>query len=111
MSAALSETVAAKLQECFPPQDRDRAAELLLKYGIEEWEPEVERIHLDILSACNSDLKKLEELVYLGKADFRDLILRVEYERVKGKKGKLVSKPQFAEAHRLIDIKNSSTKD
>jgi len=108
MSAALSETVTAKLQECFPPQDRERAAKLLMKYGRWPWESAVERIHLDILSACNSNLEKMEELVKLAKRDYRDLILLVEYDRAKGK---FVSKPQFAEAHRLIDLHNSSTKD
>ena len=108
MSTPLSETVVAKISESFPLQDRERAAELLLKYGDAEWEPETERIRLDILFACKSNLKKMEELVYLAKADFRDLILLVEYDRVKGK---FVSKPEFVEAHRLIDIHNSSTKD
>ena len=105
---ALSETVTEKIKECFPLQDRERAAELLLKYGDADWELEPERIHLDILFACKSNLKKMEELVYLAKADFRDLILLVECDRVKGK---YVSKPEFVEAHRLIDIHNSSTKD
>ena len=108
MSTALSEKVLEKITECFPPQDRERAAELLLQYGNQEWEWEVERIRLDILSACDSNLKKMENLVGLAKADYRDLIIEVEYKRVKGKH---VSKPQFAEAHRRIDSKNSSAKD
>ena len=108
MKEALSEAVTAKLRECFAPQDQERAAELLLKYGIEDYELEVERIRLDALSACNSNLKKMEQLISLAKADFRDFILEVECDRVKGK---YVSKPQFVEAHRLIDIHNSSKKD
>src|SRR5215813_12786520 len=107
MKNALSDTVTAKLRECFTPQDQERATELLLKYG-SEGERAVERIHLDVLYACNSSLEKLEQLINLAKFDFRDLILEVEYDRVKGKN---VSKPQFAEAHRLIDIHNSSKKD
>ena len=104
MSTALSETAIAKIRECFRPQDREGAATLLIKYGIESWEREVERIHLDILSACESNLEKMEELINLAKADYRDLILLVEYDRVKGS---FVSKPQFAELHRRIDGENS----
>jgi hypothetical protein len=96
MSTPLSETVTAKTRERFSLQDRERAAELLLKYGTRDWELEVERIRFDILSACDSNLGKMEELVSLAKADYRDLILLVEYDRVKGE---FVSKPQFAEAH------------
>src|SRR5262245_22740004 len=105
MTTPLSENVTAKIAECFPPEDRERAAALLIKYGDAEWEPETERIRLDILFACKSNLKKMEELVSLAKADFREFILLVECDRVKGK---YVSKPEFVEAHRLIDIHNSS---
>ena len=77
----------------FSPSDCERVEQLLLRYGDNGAEREVERIRLDILEICGSSVKQVEWLVNLAKTDFRDLIVAAEYEQIDGN---LVLKPEFA---------------
>ena len=69
--------------------------QLLLRYGENGAEREVERVRLDILEICGSSVRQVERLVNLAKTDFRDLIVAAEYEQVDGN---LVLKPGFAKS-------------
>jgi hypothetical protein len=93
VQAALSEAVREKIRVMFPPSDCERAGDLLLQYGERISEPEIERVRLDILYICDSNLDKIRELVNLAKIDCRDLIRAAEYNYIDGK---WMLKPEFA---------------
>jgi hypothetical protein len=89
----LSELVRRAIQAGFSPPDCERVEQLLLRYGENGAEREVERVRLDILEICGSNVNEVERLVNLAKTDFRDLIVAAEYEQIDGH---LVLKPEFA---------------
>ena len=76
----LSQRVRDLIRELFSPDEEPLVREMLRSF---HWDPEPagdERIHLDILEASAGKLEKVQELVLLAKADWRDLIMATEYE-------------------------------
>jgi hypothetical protein len=89
VSSGLSDLVWAKIRDRFPPAEHQRVETLLLQYAFGR---EVERVHLDILEICDSDVEKVRKLVELANQDYRDLIVASEYEVIRGE---LVLKEKF----------------
>ncbi len=54
---------------------------MLLSYGGESYEREVERVRWDILRVSGNDLPQFERMVAMAKTDYRDLIVAAEYTR------------------------------
>lgn len=96
---ALPEIVRAQIETRFPPNHREEVATFLSEYGKEEHEREVERVLLDILEICDSDVGKVRRLVASVKSDYRDLIVAAEYDEVDGK---LVLKKRSAKSDNVI---------
>jgi hypothetical protein len=80
-SPALSPDLLQEIQKLFPPEHISKVSALLLTYGEEAHEREVDRVRGGILSVSGNDVAKLERMVAMAKTDYRDLIVAAEYTR------------------------------
>jgi len=80
-SPPLNPDLLAEIQKLFPPEHISKVSALLLAYGEESYEREVERVRWDILRVSGNDVPKLERMVAMAKTDYRDLIVAAEYTR------------------------------
>jgi hypothetical protein len=89
-------TLAQRVEEAigaqFPRDSIEQVAGLLSQYGEHPHEREVERVQLDILELCDSNIEKVKHFVGAAKLDHRDIIFWAEYELIDGR---LVLKPGF----------------
>lgn len=69
-----------KLGQLFPePEQRATAEAELGRYGMGDYEKEVERVQLAILKLSGSDLERLRANVRAAKGDYRDVLAWAEY--------------------------------
>jgi hypothetical protein len=78
-SPPLAPGLLEEIQKLFPPEHISKASALLLTYGEETYEREVDRVRGGILAISGNDLAKLERMVAMAKTDYRDLIVAAEY--------------------------------
>ena len=80
-SPPLTPGLLVDIQKLFPPEHISKISALLLTYGKEAHEREVDRVHWGILSVSGNDIGKLERMLAMAKTDYRDLIVAAEYTR------------------------------
>ncbi|MDX1595102.1 MAG: hypothetical protein R3298_12705 [Gammaproteobacteria bacterium] len=69
-----------KLDRLFPEPDRRATAEAELgRYGIDDHEPEAERVQLAVLKLSGDDFERLRSHVRAAKGDYRDVLAWAEY--------------------------------
>jgi len=69
-----------KIKLYFPEiRDQNIVLNELKNYGIEEYELEVDRVHLAIIKCADGNINKIGEFVEIAKHDYRDIIARSEY--------------------------------
>ena len=73
-SPQLTPGLLVDIQKLFPPEHISKISALLLTYGKEAHEREVDRVHWGILSVSGNDIA-------MAKTDYRDLIVAAEYTR------------------------------
>ena len=72
--------VKRRLKQLFPPEERDRAADLLRRYK-GDTPGGRKRVHLAILKLSEGDLKKLAYGVERALLDYRDVLYAAEYHK------------------------------
>jgi len=74
---ALSSRLLEEIRRLFP----EDVSALLLSYGEQSYEREVDRVRWGILNVSGNDVGKLERMLAMAKKDYRDLIVAAEYTR------------------------------
>src|SRR5581483_5076336 len=100
-SPPLNPDLLAEIQKLFAPEHISRVSALLLSYGGESYEREVERVRWDILRVSGNDLPQLERMVAMAKTDYRDLIVAAEYTRPR-------IYPNMTDNRPVIEFRNGS---
>ncbi|HZQ69041.1 MAG TPA: hypothetical protein VFA68_11035 [Terriglobales bacterium] len=77
----LTSEMLQEIQRLFPPESIARVSALLLSYGEQNYEREVNRVRWGLLHVSGDDIVKLERMVAMAKRDYRDLIVAAEYTR------------------------------
>jgi hypothetical protein len=77
---ALSSRLLEEIRRIFP-EDFPTVSALLLSYGEQSYEREVDRVRWGILNVSGNDVGKLERMLAMAKKDYRDLIVAAEYTR------------------------------
>jgi hypothetical protein len=70
--------IAALVAEIFPAELLREASVILSDYGVEEHEPERERVRRAIVSLSEGDLDRLRHFVAVAKTDYRDVLFWAE---------------------------------
>jgi hypothetical protein len=63
----------------FPAEQFADVMAILGEYGKENWQPEVERVQLDVLKLANGKMDVLRKRIEDAKSDYRDVISWAEY--------------------------------
>jgi hypothetical protein len=80
-SPSLTPDLLEEIQKLFPPEHIFEVSSLLLTYGEQPYEREVDRVRGGILTVSGNDIAKVERMVAMAKNDYRDLIVAAEYTR------------------------------
>ena len=75
----MKDPVAAAIRASFPKDRWTHVQTLLVAYGTEPHEREVERVRLAILKISAGDARKLEEHVATAKKDYRDVLFWADH--------------------------------
>ena len=76
------ELVQKKLVSLFPDKNsRERVSNILMNYGLENYEREPNRVRLAVLKLGGTDISEIEKMIKCSKEDFRDILSWAEYPR------------------------------
>ena len=73
-----ADQMAALVSEVFPTERLREVLAILSDYGVEEHEPERERVRRAIVSLSGGDLDRLRHFVAGATADYRDVLFGAE---------------------------------
>ncbi len=79
MKPYTSSDVMEAIKNIFPKHIKD-VEEIIFEYGKENHEKEENRVRLAVLKLSNGDLDGLIQFIDLAKQDYRDVLLRAEYD-------------------------------
>ena len=78
MKNSLTRQVAERVSAQFPAEQHDEVLQALSLYGIDPMEPEVEAVHLAILTLADGDLDEVYDYVLYAKQDYADTLAWAE---------------------------------
>jgi hypothetical protein len=84
----------------FPSEDRDKAKEILLRFGTETYHTDPMRVRTAILKLSNGSLEELEKMTKLACIDWRDVLMYAEYPAQS--RASIVTPPSRSEKAQLI---------
>ncbi len=73
-----ADQIAALVAEVFPAERLREVLAILSDYGVEEHEPERDRVRRAIVSLSGGDLDRLRHFVARAKTDYRDVLFWAE---------------------------------
>lgn len=84
MSSNISQRVAKQVCSEYAPEDREEILQALSMYGREDGEPEVELVHMAILTLAQGNVEELYDYLLYAKQDPAGALAWAQEKREKG---------------------------